>query len=150
MEGLTSNTNPGTTKIRWLKHRNKCNQFVGDALVQAGYKAPTHEMPDNGGLHYKTIEQFPHEPEYFERVTDFCDIKPGQVLVIDHPRVGESTAHGEIIADVNYQTGIIESFGAHADGAYKKTFDIFKDANFDDILECWQLGTDNIYVLKPK
>jgi hypothetical protein len=147
--GLTSNTNPGETEISWLRNRNKCNQFVGDALVQAGYKVPTNVMRD-GSLHYKAIEQFPEEEAFFERVTDFCDIKPGHVLVIDHPMTGESTAHGEIIADVNYQTGRIKSFGAHEDGAYKKTFDIFKDANFDGVLECWQLGMDNIYVLKPK
>jgi hypothetical protein len=147
--GLTGNTEPGRTKINWLKNRNKCNQFIGDSLVQAGYKVPTHEMPRNGGLHYKEIEQFPHEDKYFTKVTDFCDIKPGQILVIDHPTSGESTAHGEIIHSVNHQTGTILSFGAHETGAYKKRFDVLKHANFDGILGCWQLGMDNIYVLKP-
>ena len=149
LEGLTGNTEPGRTKINWLKNRNKCNQFVGDSLVQAGYKVPTHQMRD-GSLHYKEIEQFPHENNYFTKVTNFCDIKPGQIIVIDHPTSGESTAHGEIIHNVNHQTGTILSFGAHADGAYKKRIDVLKHANFDGILGCWKLGMDNIYVLEPK
>jgi hypothetical protein len=149
LEGLTSNTEPGTTKINWLKNRNKCNQFVGDALVEAGHKAPTYEM-DNGSLHYKEIEQFPHEERFFDKVTDFCDIRPGQVIVIDYPGSGEDSGHGEIIHSVDYDNKIVWSFGAHQDGAYKKKYELFQDADFSDFRECWEIGIKDVYVLKPK
>ncbi len=148
LEGLTSNTNPGRTKISWLRNRNKCNQFVGDALVQAGYQVPTHEMRD-GSLHYKEIEQFPHEGDFFDKVTNFCDIKPGQVMVIDYPGRGESTAHGEIIHSVDHQNGIVWSYGAHEDGAYKMRYDLFQRARFSPSNNCWKRGGDSVCVLKP-
>ncbi len=149
LEGLTSNTNPGETKISWLKNRNKCNQFVGDALVEAGYKVPTYEM-NNGSLHYKEIEQFPHERRFFDKVTNFCDIRPGQVMVIDYPDSGENGGHGEIIHSVDYDKKIVWSFGAHRDGAYKKKYELFQDANFSEFNECWEFGIKDVYVLKPR
>ncbi|MBT4539952.1 hypothetical protein HOC35_00415 [Candidatus Woesearchaeota archaeon] len=157
LPGLTSNPEPGVSRPRWLRNRNKCNQFVGDALIQAGYDVPTNLQRNSITVHYKAIEDFPHElPDpitneggYFIRITEFCNIRPGHIMVIDHPREGESTAHGEVISEVDYRTKKIRSYGAHGDGAYIKPFDFFVDATKSPNESFWRLGTDKIYVLQP-
>src|SRR5689334_2576271 len=49
---LSGNTRPGISRPGWLKNVNKCNQFVGDVLFEAGFRVPVNRMGD-GSVHYR-------------------------------------------------------------------------------------------------
>lgn len=143
---LSGNKRPGTTQPSWLKDNNKCNQFVGDTLTQAGVKAPTWAMRD-GSVHYASAEKWPTFTNLFDRISDVSQIKPGDVIVKDYPGSGESTAHIEVITG----TGPFASTGAHHDGAYaQNTNDWLKDATWNATKKCFEVNGNDVYVLRPK
>ena len=84
LANLSGNDQPGVTQPRWLQNKNKCNQFVGDALTQAGVEAPTVSMGPGKGVHYQRAETWPNRNDLFDRVTDPNDIRPGDVIVRDY------------------------------------------------------------------
>ena len=94
MVGLTDNVQPEHSRLGWLKHRNKCNQFVGDVLTLAGFAMPTFRMRD-GSKHFMHAEALLDQPKFFKRVGR--DVTPGDLLVIDRPGRGENSAHVEIV-----------------------------------------------------
>lgn len=140
LTGLSGNRRPGVTQPSWLKNNNTCNQFVGDALTQAGVKAPTWAMRD-GSVHYASAEKWPTFHALFDRITDPSQIKPGDVIVKDYPGSGESTAHVEIITG----TSPFSSVGAHSDGAYEQnSTDWLEGATFDPSKRAFQVnGNDS-------
>jgi hypothetical protein len=142
---LSGNAVPGTTHPAWLKDNNKCNQFVGDALTQAGVKAPTVTMA-NGSLHYARAETWPSRADLFDRITDRNDIKVGDVIVRDRPGSGESTAHIEVVTSVSP----FKTTGAHATGAYEATGDWLAGTTANAANRSFTDGADELYVLRPK
>jgi hypothetical protein len=143
---LSGNRRPESTTIAWLKGQNKCNQFVGDALTQAGVKAPTWAMRD-GSLHYASAEKWPTFTNLFDRITDPSQIRPGDVIVKDYPSTGESTAHVEIITG----SSPFSSIGAHYDGAYEqKTNDWLAGATYNAAKKAFDVGGNDVYILRPK
>lgn len=149
-KNLSGNKTPGVTRPSWLKNNNKCNQFVGDALTQAGLKMPTFKM-ENGSEHYVNAERLPNYKNHFDRVTDKADIKPGDVFVLDYPSTGESTAHTEVITSYDKDTGTLMSAGAHSDGAYEKDqSSLLNGATFNKDGGYWESGGNKFYVLRPK
>ncbi|MCA2976664.1 MAG: hypothetical protein INH41_17705 [Myxococcaceae bacterium] len=143
---LSGNRRPGETRPSWLKNNNKCNQFVGDALTQAGVKAPTWAMRD-GTLHYASAEKWPTFTNLFDRITDPSQIRPGDVIVRDYPGSGESTAHVEIITG----TSPFSSVGAHRDGAYEQnTSDWLAGGRYDARKRAFEVNGNDVYVLRPK
>lgn len=143
---LSGNKRPGVSQPSWLANNNKCNQFVGDTLTQAGVKAPTWPMRD-GTLHYASAEKWPTFTNLFDRISDPSQIKPGDVIVKDYPGSGESTAHIEVISG----TSPFASIGAHHDGAYaQNTNDWLKDAVWDPSKKCFNVNGNDVYVLRPK
>ena len=150
LKELSGNRVPGQSRPSWLKDNNKCNQFVGDALTQAGVAMPTFTMSD-GTKHYKNAERLPHDKKHFDRITDPKDLKPGDVFVVDYPGSGLSSAHTEVITGVNSKDGTILSTGAHSSGAYEEDkSDLLKDAKYNAAKQCWNApGGDDIYLLRP-
>lgn len=114
---LTGNQNPGITRPAWLHGRNKCNQYVGDALYDAGHRLPTFRMPD-GTAHYVNAEALLRYPNTLQHVADIRDARPGDLLVLDYPGRGADTAHVEIISDVGLdaERPLLRTIGAHRDG----------------------------------
>ena len=98
---------------------NKCNLFAGDTLHEAGFNPPTHVTTD-GRIHYKKAEDWPRDLQRFSRVADLPDVRPGDLLVVDRPGTGSSTAHVEVVSDVvrgaDGRPARISSIGAHDDG----------------------------------
>jgi len=150
LKELSGNKKPGTTRPRWLKNNNKCNQFVGDALTQAGLEMPTFTMTD-GSKHYVNAERLPNYKKHFDRITDPKQLKPGDVVVKDYPAVGESTAHTEVVTGSKPADGTIKTTGAHGDGAYEKDWsDLLDGAKYDPAKEGWKTpGGDMVYLLRP-
>lgn len=148
---LSGNKTPGTSRPSWLKNNNKCNQFVGDALTQAGMRMPTFTMKD-GTEHYVNAERLPDYKKHFDRITDLSDIRPGDVFVNDYPGSGLSTAHTEVISSYDPATGTLRSVGAHADGAYESDQShLLKDAKLNREGGYWEHPSGNkFYVLRPK
>ena len=146
---LSGNRVPGTTRPAWLKNNWKCNQFVGDTLVQAGFEMPAWKMP-NGTKHYVTAEQMPRFKNHFDRITDLNKMKPGDVFVLDRPATGEATAHTEIISKV-HGNGEFSSVGAHEDGAYEENKTYLEDgAVYNPQKRGWDLPDgDTFYMLRP-
>jgi hypothetical protein len=143
---LSGNRRPGESRPSWLKNNNKCNQFVGDALTQAGVKAPTWAMRD-GTLHYASAEKWPTFSNLFDRITDPSQIRPGDVIVKDYPSTGESTAHVEIITG----TSPFSSVGAHGDGAYEQnTNDWLAGGTYNASKRAFEVNGNDVYILRPK
>lgn len=143
---LSGNRRPGETRPSWLKNNNKCNQFVGDALTQAGVKAPTWAMRD-GSLHYASAEKWPTFSNLFDRITDPSQMRPGDVIVKDYPSTGESTAHVEIITG----TSPFSSVGAHGDGAYgQNTNDWLAGGTYNATKRAFEVNGNDVYILRPK
>lgn len=146
-ENLSGNKEPGVTRPSWLKGKSKCNQFVGDALTEAGMQMPTNKMAD-GTEHYMNAESLPFQSDHFDRVTSEQDIKVGDVLVIDHPTSGDGSAHTEIVTSVDP----LKTAGAHIYGAAETEdyTNVFLGASVNDGERCWDKGNgDKIYVLRP-
>jgi hypothetical protein len=134
----------------WLKNNNKCNQFVGDALTQAGMKMPTYKMTD-GTEHYVNAERLPQFTKHFDRITDPAQIRPGDVFVYDYPSTGESTAHTEVITGYDHATGDFKTTGAHGDGAYEMNRPAWmKNMIYDATNKSWSDGSNTLYILRPK
>ncbi|MEW5852304.1 MAG: hypothetical protein AB2A00_26170 [Myxococcota bacterium] len=150
-KNLSGNKVPGESRPSWLKDNNKCNQFVGDSLTQAGFKMPTFKM-ENGTEHYVNAERLPTYNKHFDRITDPSQIKPGDVFVLDYPGRGESTAHTEVISGYDPATGNMKTTGAHHDGAYEKDRGAWlKDFSYNAQEKCWEnSGGDKLYILRPK
>ncbi|MEW5852347.1 MAG: hypothetical protein AB2A00_26385 [Myxococcota bacterium] len=137
---------PNRTELSWLKNNNKCNQFVGDTLTQAGVKAPTVKMAD-GTVHYAKAEDWPKHSQLFDRITDPSQIRPGDVLVKDYPGSGESTAHTEVVTGTNP----MKVTGAHHDGAYESNNDWLAGTTYNAQNKSFtQPGGTEVYVLRPK
>jgi hypothetical protein len=146
LPGLSGNTTPGVTRPAWLEQRNKCNQFVGDALTKAGVKAPTVTMVD-GSLHYARAETWPARTDLFNRVTSESDIKVGDIIMRDDTSgTGEGSAHIEVITGLNP----MKTTGAHDNGAYERQGNWLARATYSPTSQTWIRGNDEIYVLRPK
>lgn len=149
-KNLSGNRTPGVSRPSWLKDNNKCNQFVGDALTQAGMKMPTFRMQD-GSEHYVNAERLPNYKNHFDRVTDANDIRPGDVFVNDYPATGESTAHTEVITSYDPTNGKLMTAGAHGDGAYEMdSSHLLNGATFNAEGGHWEKNGNKFYVLRPK
>lgn len=114
---LTGNRAPGSTVLAWLHRRNKCNQFVGDALYAAGYSMPTFRMSD-GSRHYVHAEALLQRSSELRSLRSLADVRPGHLIVIDYPGNGEDSAHVEIVTAVSTAaaTPLLHTIGAHHDG----------------------------------
>lgn len=150
-KNLSGNKTPGTSRPSWLKNNNKCNQFVGDALTQAGMKMPTFKMQD-GTEHYVNAERLPNYKQHFDRITDPSQIRAGDVFVVDYPSTGESTAHTEVITGYDHATGDFKTTGAHGDGAYEMTRSNWLSGyTYDAANKRWEDSSGNhLYLLRPK
>jgi hypothetical protein len=146
LDGLSGNAEPGTTHPAWLVNRNKCNQFAGDVLTQAGLRAPTVTMAD-GSLHYARAEAWPTYGDLFNRVTSPAEIKVGDLVVRDDTRSrGDSTAHIEVVTGTNP----MRTTGAHQGGAYERRENWLAGATYNPASGSWIRGSDEIHVLRPK
>lgn len=142
---LSGNELPGVSRPRWLEGQNKCNQFVGDVLVQAGMMPPTVTMA-NGTQHYARAEQWPTRHDLFDRVTNPDDIQVGDIVVRDYPTRGASGAHVEVVTSVQpFQTA-----GAHAYGASVNEGSWLTGARYDASNRSFSVGGSDVYVLRPK
>lgn len=146
LAGLSGNRRPEESRPNWLAGNNKCNQFVGDVLTQAGFKAPTNKMPD-GSVHYQKAEDWPKNPALFERITDASKVRPGDVVVKDYPGEGASTAHTEVVTSVDPW----KTTGAHYDGAYEKENNWLEGTSYNAQNRSFsEGGGTEVYVLRPK
>lgn len=145
---LSGNAEPGVSRPSWLKGQNKCNQFVGDALYEAGMAMPEFRMKD-GSTHYMNAERLPFQEDYFRRLTDVSQLQPGDVVVIDYTgSTGANTAHTEVVTDVS--GGKIATSGAHANEASTNTdWKQLEGATYDARGERWQKPGVDIYLLRP-
>ena len=116
---LSGNRVPEQSPIRWLRGVNKCNQLVGDVLTLEGFAMPTYTMKD-GSKHYRMAEDFPKQPTFFDRLKSLDSLQEGDVLVIDYPGRGESTAHVEIVTGFDLRSGVLMLTGARKDGARER------------------------------
>lgn len=142
---LEGNRQPNVTRLGWLKGHWKCNQFVGDALTQAGVKTPRYTMR-SGGLHYMEAEKWPQQTQLFDRITDPSQVKVGDIVVRDYPGSGDATAHIEIVTGINP----MRTTGAHADGAYEKENDWLAGGTYDPAQRAFNVDGNTVYVLRPK
>lgn len=142
---LSGNAIPGQTRPAWLQDNNKCNQFVGDALTQAGVKAPTVTMA-SGSLHYARAESWPSRNDLFDRITDPSQIRVGDVIVRDRPGAGTSTAHIEVVTSVSP----FKTTGAHQGGAAEETGNWLAGTTYNAANRSFTDGADELYVLRPK
>jgi len=146
---LTGNIQPNKSRLTWLEGYSKCNQFVGDALTNAGFVMPTNQMAD-GSLHYKSAESLINQSEYFTKLKQFETIQIGDLFVKDYGyKQGESGAHVEIITGI--KSGKLTLAGAHSQGAYLSeiNFNPIK-LNYNNTQQCWFVGQDKIYILRAK
>jgi len=148
---LSHNRRPDETRLEWLRGRNKCNQFVGDALAEAGWAMPTYRMPA-GGQHYVTAEALPQQRRYFDRIAAAEQLRPGDVIVVDYPGRGANTAHAEIVTGHDPRRGTLQAAGAHADGAYQRDWsDLFDGTTYDPRNQCWRrYDGSRIYLLRAR
>lgn len=146
LKNLSGNRNPGVTQPSWLKDNWKCNQFVGDALTQAGVKAPTWQMRD-GSVHYASAEKWPSFTNLFERITDPSQLQPGDIVVRDYPGSGDATAHVEIVTSVEP----FKSIGAHRDAAYETQGTSWVEGGtYNAAHRSFEVGGNEVYILRPK
>lgn len=133
MHNLSGNKRPGETQIRWLKNRNKCNQFVGDVLTLSGFEMPTFKMLD-GSLHYMNAERLPEQKKYFQKLSKLELVRAGDVLVVDDLSAkGENTAHTEIVTQVDFDKRQMRTTGARKAGAFEKDFSkVFAGLSFQE------------------
>lgn len=113
---LSGNKIPMHSRLSWLVGRAKCNQFVGDALFEAGFEMPTFRMKD-GSKHYMNAERLPTQTLHFERVVTKAGVRPGDLMVIDYTkRAGENGAHVEIVHSFDVGSRSLITLGAQGDG----------------------------------
>ncbi|MBK8480596.1 MAG: hypothetical protein IPL40_05415 [Proteobacteria bacterium] len=148
---LSHNRRPDQTRLEWLRGLNKCNQFVGDALAEAGWAMPTYRMP-GGGQHYVNAEALPQQRRYFARITAVEQLRAGDVVVVDYPGRGANTAHAEIITEHDPRRGTLQAAGAHAAGAYPREWsDLLDGATYDSRNQCWKrYDGARIYLLRAR
>ena len=143
---LTSNREPGVTRLTWLKDHWKCNQFVGDALTQAGVQTPLYKMQD-GSYHYAPAEKWPSFTHLFDRVTDPAKMQVGDIVVRDYPGSGDATAHIEIVTSLQP----FKTTGAHADAAYEQQGQNWTSGGtYNPATRAFDVGGNTVYVLRPK
>ncbi len=146
LKNLSGNRNPGVSQPGWLKNNWKCNQFVGDALTQAGVKAPTWAMAD-GTVHYMSAERWPGATDLFDRITDPSQMRPNDIVVRDYPGSGDATAHIEIVTSVEP----FKSVGAHRDGAYElETPSWVEGGTYNPQRRSFEVGGNEVFILRPK
>ncbi len=149
LASLSGNVRPGVTSISWLAGRNKCNQFAGDALTEAGFAMPTLVMPD-GSRHYQAAEALPKEIRYFAPVCGFSQVRPGDLMVLDYGAAqGESGAHVEVVVALEAGGGLLLA-GAHQGGASLSHFapDLF-GWRWNPAACAWSRGRDTLHFLRP-
>lgn len=146
---LSGNKMPMQTRLGWLAGRWKCNQFVGDAMYEAGYRMPTLRMPD-GSLHYMNAERLPAQKSHFDLITDRKAVRPGDLLVIDYHRgSGEDGAHVEIVGASGAKPGDLITVGAGKDGAsLRERSGILSSASASGTF--WANDSARVYILRPK
>lgn len=107
---------------------------------------PTFTMAD-GTEHYMNAENLPFQFDYFDRVISTDEIKKGDVIVVDYPGSGDSTAHTEIVSGTNP----LRTTGAHYSCAYQRDWSTLLDGTSPNAAErCWEKPDGNkIYVLRP-
>lgn len=142
---ITGNSVPGETPLRWLKGHNKCNQFVGDALFEAGFRMPLFRMPD-GSSHFMHAAALPNQREFFALVTRNAEIEAGDLLVIRQPGTGGNSGHVEIITEVEHRTGTLKTLGAHPRGVEERRRVLSERA---PVSLAWSKGNDRWFVLRP-
>lgn len=148
--GLSHNEEPGVSRLEWLRDRHKCNQFVGDALTEAGMLMPTFRMGD-GSEHYMNAEALPRQHSHFARIGSTEQVRLGDVVVIDYSGRGSGGAHAEIVTGRNHEEGTLFMTGAHPNGARELDRSSLLDgAAYRADAQCWERpdGT-KIYVLRP-
>lgn len=152
--GLSGNSQPGRSRLWWLKGLYKCNQFLGDVLTLAGLRMPTYRMPD-GSEHYFNAEALLKRPGDFGSITALSDIRPGDIVLIDWSESGENGAHLEIVAEIDLSAQRLRTWGAHKDGAALQDFSwLFRGARFDAQRTAW-INTSSlrgqylVHVLRP-
>ena len=147
---LSGNSQPGVSRPGWLKNQYKCNQFVGDVLIDSGYQMPTYKMLD-GTRHYKLAEALPHERRYFTKITSLQDLQIGDVYVLDYAgAIGGGGAHTEIISATSSSGQPLRSVGAHFDGAYERNISgLMHGAEYVASCGCWNKDGNNLYFLRP-
>ena len=103
----------------------------------------------DGSEHYVNAERLPNYRKHFDRIDDAQDIKAGDVVVVDYPGRGESTAHTEVVTSSDPDNNVLKTTGAHGDGAYEKDWsDLLDGATKKD--GYWERpGGDKIYILRP-
>jgi hypothetical protein len=147
---LSGNRRPNATRLSWLRGLFKCNQFVGDALIEAGVAMPTFKMRD-GGHHYAAAETLPRQTGYFDRLHQLIELRPGDVIVVDYPSHGAGTAHAEIVTGIDDAGKKLKVAGAHADGCYEREWSwLFEGAIYNHERRGWESGDNLIYLLRPK
>lgn len=156
---LSHNRRPGTSRLRWLAQRNKCNVFVGDALHAAGMAAPSYRMSD-GSVHYVNARALPRYRRHFDRLVRLRDARPGDIVVVRFPGMrGQDSAHAEVITAIDHQRKTMTCTGAHYDGAYRTTdshhaagpwYAALEEAGYDGRRQCWKMEGYEVYLLRPK
>ena len=142
---LTGNTVPGETPLRWLKGHNKCNQFVGDTLYEAGFRMPMFEMED-GSHHYMHAAALPGQREFFQTITKRENVAPGDILVIRGPGRGENSGHVEIITEIDHRDGVLTTLGAHPRGVEERERSLGERAS---VPLAWNKGNTRWFILRP-
>ena len=148
LSGLTGNTLPGVSRPPWLRAQNKCNQFVGDVLHDAGFEMPTFRMPDRS-LHYMHAEVLPRQRRFFESISALSAARAGDLLILDDTRRrGESTAHVEIIETLS-PTQLV-TMGAHRAGVRSTDRSaLLPRLRLPPSGNGWSSGSSRIYILRP-
>lgn len=142
---LTGNTVPGEIPLRWLKGHNKCNQFVGDALYESGFRMPMFVMED-GSHHYMHAAALPGQGDFFRVITKRDEVAPGDILVIRGPGRGENSGHVEIITRVVQRNGALTTLGAHPRGVEARERSLGERAS---VRQAWDKGDARWFVLRP-
>lgn len=152
-QNLTSNHEPEKSIIFWLRGVNKCNQFIGDVLTNAGFKMPTFVMKD-GTEHYLNAERLPKQNKYFDKICNLTEVKAGDVIVIDDlKRKGESGAHVELVSFVDFAKKIMNLIGARSQGAAERESLMLSELPLDGSKLCGFTRTkanQTVYFLRPK
>jgi hypothetical protein len=146
---LSGNATPGVSRPGWLKNVNKCNQFVGDVLFEAGFRVPVNRMSD-GSVHYKLAEEFPRDNAFFDRLSSTAMLMSGDLMILDYPGRGAGSGHAEIVSGVDPWSGTLYTVGAHNDGAYEQA----RPGMLTSLKSLpggrFQQGSSTVYFLRPK
>ena len=149
---ISGNKQPGISKLTWLKGRNKCNIFIGETLTKAGWSMPMYKMAD-GSYHYVNAENLVKYSSNFHILQNKKDIRPGDIMVIDYKFAqSENGAHAEIVTECNPSKNILQTAGAHKDGAYlKDNSGVLKKIGNNLSTDNFLVNTcANVYFLRPK